>query len=421
MAKHSKNQSAGSNHSNGGSHGSSNNQSSGLDWYPEKVVAGVHTNGHQTDVLLHGNDAAVDALINQLQSHGMNTLELDAGQLAQMADQGDISLNHGVDVSVIGTSFLSHATEGHLQHLLGDADLTVRMDWNDIGKLVNAGDAALDALTHTLKDVGMDTLALEAGQVSKLANNDFSIDAGTHVVVDDASFLTDPYGASLAELHQLLAGADVTVKIGMEDLGNGNLQSALSGLQHELSSAGVDHLQLTDDLANALAEADTHFLSLAGQDQVVVAAEDNQSGVSYLSASLEDLRNLGVDHVQAGTGVGKIEVALRDSDSTGHSFSLADLPHFDAPAGTEVSLVVDQDDLAALLADHNAFAKLAADGVTELHYTGGNTPAHLADQLAANGLHLDTSALTPTEVQLLGLADDGTTHHAAPTDPHHKG
>jgi len=402
------------------SSGSSASSSSGLDWYPEKVVAEVHTNDYQNGILFQGQDAAVDALIHEMQSHGMNTLELDASQLAQIADSGDVSLNQ-VDVTVVGTSFLSHATSEHLSHLTSDAHLTVRMDWNDIGGLVEAGDHALDDVVQTLKDLGMDTLALEAGQVSKLANNDFSFDAGTHIVVDDASFLSDPYGANLAELHQLLADADVTVKISADDLGSGDLQSALNGLQTQLAQAGVDHIELGDDLANALAEADKHFLSLSGQDVVVTSDADNQSGTSYVSASLEDLRDLGVDAVQAGTGVEKIEIALRDSDSTGHAFSLDDLPHFDAPAGTEVSLVVDQDDLAALLADHTSFAQLANSGVTELHYTGDSAPSDLVDQLAANGLHLDTSALTPTEVQLLGLADDGSTLSDPAADSHHKG
>lgn len=393
-----------------------------LDWYPENVVASVHLTAQQQSILVNGNDAAVDTLISQLQHAGMNTLDVGADVVAQMANH-HVSFDASLHVTVEGTSFLSshHVNATDLHTLLGAADVTVRPDWNDMGKMLNGTDAKFDTLVNNLHNAGVDTLAFEAGQIGKLASAGFSLNAGTQVTIDDDSFLHAQYGASMAQLHKLLDAADVTVQMNIQDLAD--LKSGLGGLQQDLVHAGVDNIAITDDLANALAQADIHFLQSiqkggTGENVVLVAQEDNQSGTAYLNASLDDLHKVGVDEVNAGVGVHKIEVALRDANVTAPQFTLDDLPHFNAAHGTAVSLVVDENDLAALLSDHNAFAKLAADGFTEVHYTGNHAPSGLHDALAANGLSLDTSALTATEVQLLGLSDQS---HVVAHDPVHKG
>lgn len=427
--------------------------------------------------ILQGGDAMLDQLMLQLQASGMDRLALNAGQVVALAHDG-FSFDAGTTLSVTGTGFLHAAgvTNGELGHLLDAADTTVHLTDQNLGHILTDGDAAMDVLMLQLQSSGMDHLALETGQIVQLADAHFSFDAGTAITVDGTGFLHG--GASAQDLDHLLGAADVTVHLGDQDLGPllaatqdlvatttlaehlrdagvgtlvpdtsdadllalgallgaadattgpgtadfgslGDLQQALDGLQHTLVDSGVDHLEMGDELAHALAQANIAFLpSVAeggtGLDIVVDAKADDDTGTAYLAASLQDMQKLGVDEVTAAADVHRIEVAF--GGEPGAAYTLDDLPHFQVAAGTEVDLVVTEDDLAHLLQQGGSFDQLADLGVTDLLYTGDTTSAAYQDAAAASSLPIGPANLTQVQVQMLGLGDPP----ADPLDPFHK-
>jgi hypothetical protein len=239
--------------------------------------------------------------------------------------------------------------------------------------------------------------------------------------------------ATAAQLHTLFDAANVTTSIGLSDVQSNyadltELGSALYGLKEALVDSGIDQVAMTDDLTNALADAladaDAGFISLMQSGTIgldVLATSDVSDGTAYLNASLQDLQAVGVDQVTADAGVERIEIALRDANETGLQYSLADLPQFNVPQDMVVSLSVDDDDLAALLDSLNGdLSDIAASGITEIKYTGDPATdlTDLADAIAstASTLSINVSPLTPTEVQLLGLGAEPVD----PLDPFHK-
>jgi hypothetical protein len=153
-------------------------------------------------------------------------------------------------------------------------------------------------------------------------------------------------------------------------------------------------------------------------------ATNDSAGTAYLNSTLHDLQTVGVDEVTSDSGVQKIQVALRDSNESGPLFTLDDLPRFNVSNDVVVSLAVDEDDFAALLASDNgsaSFEKLVSSGITEIDYTGSiaEFEAHLdgSAALLSSGLALHMTTLTATEVQFLGLGNDTSN----PLDLFHKG
>ena len=379
-------------------------------------------------------DAALDVLVNQLQDAGMDRLALDATQVADLADAG-FSFDAGTDISVVGTSFLNASSgSAGLIGLLGAADVSVEMDAQGFDNLLAdvRGDAALDGLVDQLHAAGMDTLVLDATQAVELAAADFSFELGTDITVVGTSFLHAD-NATAAQLHTLFDAANVTTSLGLSDIQSNyadltELGSALYGLKDALDNSGIDQLAMTDDLTNALADAladaDAGFISLMQSGTIgldVLATSDVSDGTAYLNASLQDLQAVGVDQVTADAGVERIEIALRDANETGLQYSLADLPQFNVPQDMVVSLSVDEDDLAALLNSLNGdLSDLADSGITEINYTGDPATdlTELADAIlsTASALNINVSAHSPTEVQLLGLGAEPVD----PLDPFHK-
>jgi hypothetical protein len=406
-------------------------------------------------VLGHDN-ASLGSLVDQLQAAGMDTLALDAGQAAALAN-ADYSLEAGLDVTVTGTSFLHLSHADNLAHLFGDADVAVAVSAQDIGdihglvgKLQSVGvdsvvlsDVAV-SLDGSLNDAGAAidvnpaggiTLTTDVATLAQLADvlDGISAEATDTVLIDDALQLTQLSDTQVAAVQDLLGDATVVAELdlaGIQAMGFSDLEalkSSLAGLQQELNTLGVQQIDIDDDLANALAEAGIQFAPAAteggtGQDIVVVAHADAADGVALLNASLSDLTALGVDEVAAGADVAKVEVALRDTEDQAPAYTLSDLPQFHVADGTAVSLAVDEDDLAALItalggAPGNA---LADAGFTELHYTGAQLAAEaqagLDALLASNHLTLETTPLDSTQAALLGLSD----RPADPFDPFHK-
>jgi hypothetical protein len=388
----------------------------------------------------------------------MDTLALDSGQVADLAASGDFSLEAGLDVTVTGTSFLHLGNADDLRHLFGDAHVSVSVDAEDIGDI--------KGLAGHLKSVGVDSLVVDGvdilldgglgepdssgvtviGESAKLADLAEALDGVSAepmdlVLIKNPLQLTQLSDNQIAAVHDLLGDSSSAAWLDMPGIHAAGvadldaLKASLAGLQDELTTLGVDLIDVSDDLANALADAGIQFAPAVaeggtGQAIMVEAFADGPDGVALLNASLTDLVELGADYVVATNDVVKVEVALRDADDHAPAYTLSDLPHFRVAEGTAVSLAVDDDDLAALIAglgepdlaalEDASVAAQAGAGFTALHYTGTQLSAaelaDLDDLLSSNGLALDASTLDSTQAGLLGLSEKPVD----PFDPFHK-
>jgi len=391
----------------------------------------VHLTNQDLGHLLGDGDAAMDALMLQLQTAGMDHLALAGSQVIELAN-AHFSFDSGTAITVDGTGFLhtGGSTTHDLDTLLGAADVTVNLTAQDLGHVLAAThDAtAITAVADHLHDAGVDTLGMSAYQAIELAHALSGValtDLPLDVSIGDPLAFNTASDADLMSLNTLLGASDTTAELTMGELRQaqfgtlGDLQQAMDGMQHALTEGGIDHIDLSDELAHALAQANIAFLPSAaeggtGQDIVVTANADNGAGTAYLEASLQQMQALGVDKVTVAAGVHKVEVAF--GNEQGAAYTLDDLPHFQVAAGTEVDLVVTEDDLANLLLQGGSFDQLAELGITDLHYTGDTSSAAYQDAVAASALPIDPVTLTPVEVQLLGLGTQPTD----PMDPFHK-
>jgi hypothetical protein len=365
----------------------------------------------------------------------MDTLELDAGQVDTLAGEG-YSFAAGTDITVVGTSFLS-GDSADLTTLLGSGygvdgvNVTLEVAQSFVDGLSNAALAQFEAKAFA---AGVDTI-VPVSSLADSAEQSVNLMSAMSMAssermqsvspVVDLQSIMDASPTDLAQFKALFGSdADAKAMLALADLQNthpadaAGLSTTIDHLQSALHDAGIHQIEISDDLANALADADVQFLAQVGTDKadqtvVLQTQADGADGTAYLSASLEDLRDLGVDEVRFGDGVTKVEVALHDLGEP--AFTLSDLPQFQVQDGTAVALVITEDDLAALLAEtDDPFAKLAASGITELQYTGTASDAELAAFNALNStLELHVASLNPVEVELLGLGTDPTD----PTDP----
>jgi hypothetical protein len=361
----------------------------------------------------------------------MDTLALDAGQVTALGDSAEnFSFAAGTDITVMGTSFLN-AGSGHFDDLLSSSSNLIQLDDSYLANLAADSDGAtvfaanaIDAHISAISTSGAETFidALSASDLSyALAGLNF--DSAQQITLLDAMNVTTLVEADFQSLNNFLGSADVSASLTLANVQSdyvdtAALSEALAGLQDDLSFIGVDQILITDDLANALADANIEFLqSIAkggsGIEVDLEAVSDDESGNAYINASLQDLAAVGVDEVSASDGVEKIEISLRDANESGTLFTLDDLPNFNVADGFVVSLAVDEDDLAALLASDDGaanFAQLAASGITEINYTGDIVHDGLEATLTSSGLTLSNQALSVAEVELLGLGDE-------PADP----
>lgn len=408
----------------------------------------VHLTQQDVDKVVVGGDAALASTVDALHQAGMDVLALGDHEVATLA-HAHLHLAAGTDVSVTGTHFLSAgtATDGELHALLQDANVTAHMTNGDLAQVLKAttDDAQLDALTTHLHDVGVDALALDAGQALALADapQHFTLNDALQVQLDDALTLAKTASdAEITALHNLLAEADVTAKLDIADLrqlhvnGTDALADKISAMETKLDAMGVEHLEISDELADALAEAGVRFapshdesMPIVGNDHfgqdVVVRAQADVAGgdTAFLQASLQELQQLGADHVVGAGGVKHIELAMSNSTGTVQDFTLSDLPSFEAAAN--VDLVVSDSDLALLLSgDHFAenLQALSAAHVDRLllsehSETAGQLNAEHAALLDQLHLSFAQASLDPTQVQLLGLGDEPT-HTLDPFNKH---
>jgi hypothetical protein len=189
--------------------------------------------------------------------------------------------------------------------------------------------------------------------------------------------------------------------------------AANTGAMTRLLGAGIDLIDLDEALVDALAGADIDLDSAfaAGTLQVTAAAEAAGT-TARLQASLRDLADVGVDRVLLPTATDTAVLALRDKVDTAASVDLTDLPFFVRNADQGVALVLDDDDVAALLANANSLHSLAAQGITELRPDLSVTSGHLtslAQQGATAPMVVASAAqATAQEIEWLGLSDPPT-------------
>jgi hypothetical protein len=390
----------------------------------------VKLSNQDVAAVVGGSDSALQDLVDQLQGAGMDHLQIDAGQVLELAG-ADNTFDAGTHVTVVGTAFLGQGADmsaAGVASLFSAADVTVQLDSTDFGQVLDGGDQALDTLVSQLTGAGVDRIELDAGQAHQLVlpgdGKEFSFVEHTDVTVDGVNFIdlasSEDQGKSLA----VFGAADLTVKLSAQDIhaiAAANLtaadggQAVLQAMQLGLDSAGVDQLMITDDLANALTESDIEFLKTeATQVAITVEAKaDIGGGTAYLHSSLQDMQTIGVDQVVLDAGVTHVEVALRDKSS--NSLTLDDIAHFfQNNEGQTISLVLDTDDLTSLLTLDPSFETIENLGITGIRLEdapGGlqsGLQSALDDALTASGLTYATTDLTPVESALLGLGADAT-------------
>jgi hypothetical protein len=285
-----------------------------------------------------------------------------------------------------------------------------------------------------LSDAEMHHLASDVGAAADLlARASYAgVDAvSTGGTVDLTADLALALREALADADLSLADSD-TLRVVSEQLtlaqvraaefeGVVDLATGLNQLMDDMARSGFESVRIDEDLANALGEAgfDTDVLPMGEQDfQVgVLAQADGDGDTAFLRASLQDLVKAGVDTVDAANGVQTVLVALRDKGDTADTlgFSLSDLPQFNPEKNpqVEVGLLVDEDDLAALLgAGETAFhvmQTLHDNGFKIIGKSDGEFSAEEQQAIEDAGLEVQPSSqiqLTQTEVGLLGLGTD---------------
>ena len=108
-------------------------------------------------------------------------------------------------------------------------------------------------------------------------------------------------------------------------------------------------------------------------------------------------------------GVKQVQVALGNQLMVDPALTLADMPRFQHGADQSVSLVLDSDDLAALLGASDALGTAHDHGITDLRLDfvpDDAQQAELQSALQASGLHWSSAPLNSVEVALLGLGDE---------------
>jgi hypothetical protein len=218
----------------------------------------------------------------------------------------------------------------------------------------------------------------------------------------EAGFTSDGVPQNSSDLAAVIQGMDAVL---------------VAAAGADVQPGGIPALVIDDELANALAEAGITTAGVPGVEVQVEATADLQGtdgGLAVLASSLKDWVQAGVDAVNL-TADTDVLMLMRDTGDTGAlGFGLADIPSFDSTANPQgsVGLVVDEDDLAALInslggdtTEDDAIAALEAKGF-DVHVES----THIAD--TASDFHITEQDL----VQLLGQSSDATD----PFDPFHK-
>lgn len=143
--------------------------------------------------------------------------------------------------------------------------------------------------------------------------------------------------------------------------------AADTGAMDRLADAGMDLIDLGETLVDALAGADIDLDTAFSTGTLqVIAFADPGSNTAWIQASLMNLVEVGVDRVLLPSATEGAVLALRDASDTAASVDLTGLPFFVHRADQPVALVLDDDDVSALLESPTSLQTLAAQGITEL-------------------------------------------------------
>ncbi|MEI6029299.1 MAG: hypothetical protein WCT47_21705 [Betaproteobacteria bacterium] len=370
-----------------------------------------------------GSDQDFDNVITALESAGVDTISIDAGQALQFADAG-FTFDADSSVVVHGTAFLSTGDDGGVdpavKALFGGGAGTQ--------KVIVAPDVHVDL---RLSDAEMHHLASDVGAVADLLAraSDAGVDAvSTGGTVDLTADLALALREALADADLSLADTD-TLRVVSDQLSLAQTRAAdfesvvdlatgISQLMDDMAGSGFESVHIDDELANALAEAgvDTDVLPMPELGfQVGVLAQADVGDTAYLRSTLEDLVQSGVDRVESASGVEKVLVALHDSGTA--STELASILHgleslkMEGSPGTAFGLVVTQSDLSYLINNFgmgNAVDVLASAGFTEIVVagTGADTEVSGTDPGVKLDVVYQPSVYTGVEAQLLGVDAD---------------
>jgi beta-glucanase (GH16 family) len=229
---------------------------------------------------------------------------------------------------------------------------------------------------------------------------------------NNAALLQSVAGAATAYTEIDLGHVQALVSSsGAQTLGevDGLLTSSTTGALPRLASAGIDVLELDETLVDALGSAgiDLDASPLGSALQMTARPDAGEGSTAYLQASLLDLQKVGIDRVLTPDVTQAVVIALRDSGDSASLPSTTGGPFFVHRADQTVTVLLDQDDLTALLGQTGALDALAASGVTHLKTDTSVTAEGLqalSAALASGSLGLEnTSALNPAELALLGL------------------
>jgi hypothetical protein len=188
---------------------------------------------------------------------------------------------------------------------------------------------------------------------------------------------------------------------------NALLTDTSSGAIPRLATASIDLMDLDEDLVDALASADIDLGALNSGVRLQVTAQADSQATDWLQASLLDMQQVGIDQVIMPMGLDGVVVSLRDAGDISNLPDLGQLPFFVHQADQSVTLLVDGNDLDALLNAATSLQTLAAKGVTLLQPDNLVTDEALANLAVAYPALpvtlLNSSTPTSTELDLLGL------------------
>jgi beta-glucanase (GH16 family) len=218
-------------------------------------------------------------------------------------------------------------------------------------------------------------------------------------------------GIDLSQVREAVTAGSIDDVTGVDTLFN----AADTGVMDRLADAGMDLIDLGETLVDALAGADIDLDTAFSTGTLqVIASADPGSNTAWIQASLMNLVEVGVDRVLLPSATQGAVLALQDASDTAASVDLTGMPFFVHRADQPVALVLDDDDVTALLANPTSLQTLAAQGITELRPDLSVTTENLttlAQGGTAGGLIVASpSNASPQEALWLAL-------HPSPTDP----
>ena len=366
-----------------------------------------------------GSDVNASVNISEAQAHELVSAGL------HFAAQDSVTLELGGLMAADG----SHVSGTHLKSSLQDLQkLGVDISGNSINNLgVDAvgisglgGLQDLNALTASLKEVGIDHLGLHSSDLfangqstdllSAFENNDW-LKNGVDVTLeinDQASSTVSAMDAGLSDN----AALNAMLHNGMT-IGDGQTWGSLIGALHESGLGNVEiesnaNVHIGDDLSAALFESGMLHALPDANIEIDVAAS-----IKLLSTSLKAMAELGVDKVHADEKVFvKLGVAEGELAGMHDLFSAFGL---DTPASVDHKLFDNNGNGAGLVLDQQSAQKLGitADQLSDGHFSEARV-ADLVEQLSKLGI-TEVDVVNNATTQVFHIESTGVVAQTLPT------